>query len=75
MEKQLRQLENVVEVIGTLKTIDVELKTSRKGQNYFQGKMIINCSIDNIVYEQIVKIMAMANTRYGKYLETALKRV
>ncbi|WHZ33221.1 hypothetical protein QNK01_11555 (plasmid) [Desemzia incerta] len=72
MNNGLEQLNNHVEVIGTLKTMNVESKTSMKGNEYYSGKMIVDCNINGVAYEQVIKIMTMANSYYAKGLQTVL---
>ena len=40
-KNQLRQLENNVEIIGTLKSKQIEVRESKSGNNYVSGKLVV----------------------------------
>lgn len=67
---QLRQLQNTVEIVGTLKSKDLEVKTSRAGNQYMSGKLVVESVFDNKVQEQVVKVMVMATSKLFKGIET-----
>lgn len=67
---QLRQLANSVEIVGTLKTKELEVKTSRAGNQYMSGKLVVVSKFDNQIHEQSIKVMVMATSKLFKGIET-----
>ena len=69
-QAQLRQLQNSVEIIGTLKTKELEVKTSRAGNQYMSGKIVVVSKVDNIINETPIKVFIMATSKLFKGIET-----
>ena len=67
---QLRQLANSVEIVGTLKSKELEVKTSRAGNQYMSGKLVVVSKFDNKINEQSIKVMVMATSKLFKGIET-----
>jgi hypothetical protein len=69
-QTQLRQLQNNVEVIGTLKSKELEVKTSMAGKDFMSGKLVVQSTIDNKINEQVIKIFIMESSKLFKGIET-----
>lgn len=67
---ELRQLQNNVEIVGTLKSKDLEVKTSRAGNRYMSGKLVIASKFDGKIQEQIVKVFIMEKSKLFKGIDT-----
>lgn len=67
--KELRQLTNTVEIIGTLKSKDLEEKTSRAGNNYMSGSIIVTSKFDNKIQEIKIKVFIMKTSKLFKGIE------
>ncbi|WP_176519043.1 hypothetical protein [Priestia megaterium] len=68
--ENLRQLENTVEIVGTLKSKELEVKTSRAGNKYMSGKLVVSSKFDNKVQDQVIKVFIMASSKLFKGIET-----
>jgi hypothetical protein len=71
-QTELRQLQNSVEVVGTLKTKELEVKTSKAGNKYMSGKLVVVSKVDNKINEQVIKVFIMASTKLFKGIETVM---
>lgn len=69
---ELRQLENNVEVIGTIKSKELEIKKSKLGANYITGKLVLESKFDSRVHEQIIKVFVMASSNLYPGILTVL---
>lgn len=69
-QTQLRQLENSVEIIGTLKSKELEVKTSKKGNKFMSGNLVLVCKIGDKIHEHKVKIFIMEKAKNFKGIET-----
>lgn len=69
-QHQLRQLQNVVEIVGTLKSKELEVKTSRNGNRFIGGRLIIESRFDNKIQELPVKVFVMETSKLYKGIET-----
>ncbi|MEK5205267.1 hypothetical protein NST55_28925 [Bacillus sp. FSL R10-2789] len=67
---ELRQLSNSVEIVGTLKSKELEVKTSQAGNQYMSGKIVVQSVVDNKINEQTVKVFIMASSKLFKGIET-----
>lgn len=70
---ELRQLENMVEVIGTLKSKTLEVKTSQKGNTYIGGELIVLVKDEDKVNEIKIKVMIMGTSKLFKGAETVIR--
>lgn len=68
--KELRQLQNNVQVIGTLKSKDLEVKTSKKGNKYMSGNLVVLSKFDNHVQEIKISVFMMESSKLFKGIET-----
>lgn len=69
--EMLRQLTNTVEIIGTLKSKDIEVKTSKRtGAEYVSGKLEVICKIGNRIHEIPVSVFVMKSSKLYKGIET-----
>lgn len=69
--QQLRQLDNSVEIVGTLKSKELEVKISKtSGKKFMFGKLAIVSKFDNRINELQVKVMVMESSKLFKGLET-----
>lgn len=71
--QSLRQLQNQVEIIGTLKSKDLEVKTTQDGRSYMSGRIVVLSKIRDKVNEQIVKVFIMESTKLFKGIDTVRK--
>lgn len=71
-QDQLRELQNTVEIIGTLKTKDLQIKVSKKGNQYVSGKLVVITKVDNKINEQNIKVMVMGTSKLFKGVETVM---
>lgn len=69
-QDQLRQLSNSVEVIGKLKSKELEIKTSKNGNEYITGKLVVLSKIDDKLNETAIKIFIMKSSKLFKGIET-----
>lgn len=60
MENQLRQLQNVVTIIGTVKDVNLEVKMSKNGKEFIKGYVEITVKRDNQVNSVKVNTFCMA---------------
>lgn len=67
---QLRQLQNTVEIIGTLKSKDLEVRTSKKGNQYMSGNLVVQSVVDNKINETRVRVFTMQSSKLFKGIET-----
>ncbi|UDY80679.1 hypothetical protein [Geobacillus phage GR1] len=67
---ELRQLQNNVEIVGTLKSKELEVKTSKKGNRYMSGKLVIVSKFDGKIQEQNVRVFIMESSKLFKGIET-----
>ena len=68
-QNQLRQLSNTVEIVGTLKTKELEVKTSKAGNQYMSGKLVVLSKVDDKLNETAVKVFIMASSKLFKGIE------
>lgn len=69
-KKELRQLQNAVEIVGTLKSKTLEVKTSQKGNQYMKGELVILTEDGPRINEHKVAIMVMMTSKLYKGIET-----
>lgn len=69
---ELPQLVNALEIIGTLKTIELEVKTSRKGDQYIRGFVVVTVEDGEKVNEIKSEVFMMASAKPYKGLVTAM---
>lgn len=67
---ELRQLQNNVEIVGTLKSKELEVRTSKKGNRYMSGKLVIVCKFDGKIQEQTVRVFMMESSKIFRGIET-----
>lgn len=67
---ELRQLANSVEIVGTLKSKELEVKTSKKGNTYMSGKLVVASEFDGKVNELNIKVFIMQKSKLFKGIET-----
>ena len=69
--KDLRILSNTVEVIGTLKSKNLEIKTAKtSGKKYMSGQITVLSKSDNKVNEHRVNVFMMESSKLFKGIET-----
>jgi len=71
-QTELRQLQNVVEVIGTLKSKNIVIKESISGKKYISGRVIVQSLIDGKLHEQIIEVFTMESSKLFKGVETVM---
>lgn len=69
-QKELRQLQNSVEIIGTLKSKNLEPKVSKKGKPYMSGDLTVVTVDGDKINEHRVKIFIMESSKLYKGIET-----
>ncbi|PHA62889.1 hypothetical protein [Bacillus wiedmannii] len=67
---ELRQLSNSVEIVGTLKSKELEVKTSQNGNPYMSGKLVVQSVVDNKINEQTIKVFVMQSSKLFKGIDT-----
>ncbi|MED1093262.1 hypothetical protein [Bacillus paramycoides] len=71
-QAKLRRLENNVEVIGTLKSKDLEVRQSQAGANYITGKVVVQSNINNLINEQVIEVFVMASSKLYSGIVTVM---
>ncbi|ETT73186.1 MULTISPECIES: hypothetical protein [Bacillus] len=71
-QTKLRRLKNNVEVIGTLKSKELEVRRSEAGANYITGKLIVQSNINNLINEQVIEVFVMASSKLYSGVETVM---
>lgn len=69
-QTQLRQLQNNVEVVGILKSKELEVKTSMDGKNYMSGKLVVQSKIDGKINEQKISVFIMQSSKLYRGIVT-----
>ena len=70
--ENLRQLQNSVEVVGKLKSKQLEVKTSKKGNEYMSGSLVVTSVIGDKINEQQIKVFIMKTSKLFKGIETVM---
>ena len=70
--ENLRQLQNSVEVVGKLKSKQLEVKTSKKGNEYMSGSLVVASVIGDKINEQQIKVFIMKSSKLFKGIETVM---
>lgn len=66
METKLRQLNNIVVIVGVVKEIKLDEKISKNGNAYIGGHIIVETNIEGKLGEHRVKVQTMATAKtYG----------
>lgn len=69
--KDLRILSNTVEVVGTLKSKDLEVKVARtSGKKYMSGRITVVSKVDDKINEQQIRVFIMESSKLFKGIET-----
>lgn len=68
----LPQLANTVEIVGTLKEMNIESKVSVKGNKYVRGTVTVVSKADNKVHEHRIAVMVMETSKLIKGIRTML---
>jgi hypothetical protein len=71
-QTELRQLQNAVEVIGTLKSKNIVIKESLSGKKYISGRLVVQSLIDEKIHEQIIEVFTMESSKLFKGVETVM---
>lgn len=70
----LRQLQNEVEIIGTLKSKELEVRTSKRtGKEFVTGKLVVLVEETDKIHEIPVRVFAMKTSKLFKGIETVSK--
>jgi hypothetical protein len=72
MTNKLPQLANSVEIVGTLKSMDLAIKESKNKKNYVKGKVIVLVREDEKVHEHEVEIFQMESSKLFKGIKTMM---
>jgi len=70
--ENLRQLKNNVELVGTIKAIELETKTSRAGKEYVGGYVEVEVKQDGKVNNHRAKVLVMATSKLHKSIVTVM---
>ncbi|WP_191557796.1 hypothetical protein [Metabacillus idriensis] len=70
IQTELSQLQNNVEVIGILKSKELELKTSKANKNFISGKLVVQSSMGGKIHENIIEVFVMSSSKLFKGIET-----
>lgn len=68
----LRQLQNTVEVIGTLKSKDLKERVSKNGNKYISGDLVVVSKFDNKVQEHKIRVYAAESSKLYKGIQTVM---
>lgn len=68
----LRELTNKVEIIGTLVSMDLTKRTSKKGNVFIAGKLVVRSMYEGKINEIPVKVMVMGTSKLFKGIETVM---
>lgn len=69
--QDLRQLQNTVEVVGTLKSKDLEVKVAKNsGKRYMSGRIVVASKVDGKLNEQQISVFIMESSKLFKGIET-----
>lgn len=60
---KLKQLDNKLEIIGTLKSKNLEYRTTMDGRQYITGNIIITSKINDVTHDFMVKVFSMNTQR------------
>jgi hypothetical protein len=71
-QSKLRQLQNAVEVIGTLKSKELEEKYSKKGNLMITGKLVVVSKVGDKINEISIKVLVMATSKLYKGIKTVM---
>lgn len=69
----LRQLQNTVEIVGTLKSINLEKKVSKKNNHYVKGNLVVESKTDGKIQETKVEVFIMKSSKLYKGIETVMR--
>lgn len=67
---ELKQLKNNVEVVGLLKSKQLEIKSLPDGRNYMGGQLVVQSIIDNKTHEYTIKIFTMMTSKFFAGIQT-----
>ena len=69
--QDLRILSNTVEVVGTLKSKELEVRVAKKsGKRYMSGKIVVASKVDGKLNEQQIRVFIMESSKLFKGIET-----
>lgn len=69
---ELRQLSNTVSIIGTLKSKDLEIRQSKKNENYVSGKITVLVKRGKQINEIPVRVFMMEKSKLFKGIKTVM---
>ena len=70
----LRELKNEVEIVGTLKSKEIEMRTSKRtGKDFVTGKLVVLVEEEDKVHEIPVSVFCMKSSKLYKGIETVSK--
>lgn len=67
---ELRRLENNVEIIGTLKSKELELKISQNRKRYISGRLVVQSIVNNKINEYVIEVFTMESSKLFKCVES-----
>lgn len=70
--ENLRQLKNNVELVGTIKEIALEVKTSKKGKEYVGGHVEVEVKQEDKIHNHRAKVLVMATSKLFKSIMTVM---
>lgn len=71
-QNELRQLKNAVEVIGTLKSKDIQIKESASGKKFISGRLVIQSLINEKQHEIAIEVFTMESSKLFKGVKTVM---
>jgi hypothetical protein len=72
MTNKLPQLANSVEIVGTLKSMDLAIKESKNKKNYVKGKVTVLVREADKVHEHEIDIFQMESSKLFKGIKTMM---
>lgn len=78
MTKTLPQLAQTVEIVGTLKSLDLEISQAKNGKNagknFVKGKVVVSSEHDNKVHEHQISVFQMETSKLYKGVMTMMEQ-
>lgn len=70
---KLPQLKNSVEIVGTLKSLELENLTSKTGKPYVKGTVTVAAKSEDKIHEHKISVFQMATSKLYKGIQTMMR--
>lgn len=67
---KLHQLQNNVEVVGVLKSKELDLITTKSGKNFMSGKLVVQSEVDGKINEHLIEVFIAESSNLFKGIQT-----